>query len=162
MKYKIVEKPSFSVVGRSIRVPNTHGENQVLIPKFWDESVKDGTVGKLASMSPQADVIKDAVLGICMDFSESMDEFSYMIAVDGRETPDGMISRPVPAAKWAVFEAKGPMPEAIQNVWAAIWSQFFAVEPYADGPGPELEIYPNGDINSPEYISEVWVPVVSK
>jgi len=143
-------------------VPTKEGENLVLIPKFWDESVKDGTVSKLASMSPKAEVIKDAVLGICMDFSENMDEFSYMIAVDGHEKPGGMIERSIPAATWAVFEAKGPMPEAIQNVWAAIWSQFFAVEPYAHGPAPDLEIYPNGDVTNPEYISEVWVPVVSK
>ena len=162
MNYKIVEKPAFKVVGKSVRVPTKDGQNFVLIPKFWDESVKDGTVAQLAAMSPQAAVIKDAILGICMDFTETMDEFSYMIAVNGNETPGGMVERSIPAATWAVFESKGPMPDAIQNVWTYIWSEFFEAEPYAHGAAPDLEIYPKGDVNDPNYISEVWVPVVSK
>jgi len=162
MNYKIVEKPEFKVAGKSIRVPTKDGQNMVLIPEFWQTCMQDGTVPKLAGLASNGAVVKDALLGICMDFSANMDEFTYMVAVDTSTTPDGMVERTIPSATWAVFEAKGPMPDAIQNVWAAIWSQFFAVEPYAHAAAPDLEIYPEGDVTDPGYISEVWVPVVSK
>jgi AraC family transcriptional regulator len=93
-----------------------------------------------------------------------MEEFTYMIAAEntGGAIPDGYVERTIPAASWAIFEASGAMPEAIQNVWGKIWGEFFPAGEYQHGAAPDLEVYRPGDVISPDYRSEVWVPVVKK
>ena len=51
----------------------------------------------------------------------------------------------IPSATWAVFESVGVMPDAIQNVWQQIYSEWFSSMGYEHAGGPELEVYPIGD-----------------
>lgn len=164
MEYTIVKKPAFRIVGKALRVTMKGNENMSRIPQFWQECLADGSHDLLVALPSRGAVLGDVTLGICMDFSENMDEFTYMVAaeVSDGEVPPGMLEKSVPASNWAVFEATGPMPEAIQNVWAGVWSEFFPSEPFAHAAAPDLELYPIGDPTQPGYRSEVWVPVVRK
>ena len=161
MDYRVVEKPAFKVVGTALRVSTKNGENQRRIPQFWDECLHDGSHDKLQALAARGGMFGDATLGICMDFAADMQEFTYMIgAATNGDAADGMTEKTIPAATWAVFEARGSMPEAIQNVWGGIWSEFFKAGEYKHGDGPDVEVYPAGDPTQPDYRSEVWVPVV--
>ena len=164
MDYKVIEKPSFNVVGKTIRVATKDGENLRQIPQFWRECTQDGTVDQLKELAAHGRILGDVTLGICMDFAPDMSEFTYMVAAEAPAAgvPDAMAESTIPALTWAVFEARGPMPEAIQNVWAGIWSEFFPSSPYQHAAGPDLELYPSGDPMQADYRSEVWVPVVKK
>jgi AraC family transcriptional regulator len=68
----------------------------------------------------------------------------------------------IPSHTWAIFESTGPMPDAIQNVWKRIFSEWFPSSNYEHAKGPELELYPEGDTNSPDYYCEIWIPVIQK
>jgi AraC family transcriptional regulator len=161
MDYRIVDKPVFNVVGKAIRVATKDGENFRLIPQFWEQCQKDGTLGQLGKLAG-AGSLGDVTLGICADFAPNMEEFTYMIAAEnsGDSVPDGCAERTIPAAAWAVFESVGAMPDAIQNAWGKIWGEFFAAGEYVHGAAPDLEVYPPGDPMSADYRCEVWVPVV--
>ena len=163
MDYRIIEKPLFHIVGKALRVATRDGENLRRIPRFWEECQRDGSHDQLAALASQGAVVGDATLGICTDFAEDMEEFTYMIAAERQNeaVPDGMIQKTIPAATWAVFEARGAMPDAIQTVWSRVWSEFFPENKFRHGDGPDLEIYPRGDATQPGYRSEVWVPVVA-
>lgn len=164
MDYRIVEKPSFSVVGKALRVGTKDGENMRRIPQFWAECHDDGTNQRLWGIALNGSVLGNVMLGISMDFAPDMSEFTYMIGAEGTaaDAVDGLEERSIPALSWAVFKADGAMPEAIQNAWSGIWSEFLPKEPYAHADGPDMELYPPGDPMSADYVSEVWVPVVRK
>src|SRR3569833_2026281 len=93
MDYKIIEKPAFKVVGKAMRVGTKDGENQRLIPQFWQESAQDGAVGKLSDLAEQDGILGDVILGICKDFAPDMSAFTYMIAAEAppEGAPAGMV-----------------------------------------------------------------------
>lgn len=164
MDYTIVDKPSFDLIGKALRVSMKDGENMREIPKFWDQSMSEGLFGTLMSKAKHNGILGDVTLGVCTDFAPDMSEFTYLIAVEKGDAPvgDGLTAVPVPALTWAVFKGQGALPDAIQNLWGYIMGEFLPSGDYAHAAGPDLEIYPASDPSSPGYTFEVWVPVVKK
>jgi AraC family transcriptional regulator len=158
MNYKIVEKDAFKVVGVKREFNCENGENQRVIPKMWDDVHADGTNDRLFSLNNGK--IK-GVLGVCVDKRDKQAELmDYWIATehDG-PTPDGLLSLEIPAAKWGVFEVHGPMPDAMQKAWKQIYSEWFPSSHYKPAGSPELEVYSAGAPWSPDYYSEIWIPL---
>lgn len=158
LNYKLIEKEAFTVVGRKIKVSTKDGKNFEIVPKFCSDCQKDGTCETLGRM-----VTDDmGVMGICANFKN--EEFDYYMAVtcaDGK-IPAGMETLLIPKHTWAVFESVGPMPDAIQDVWKRIFSEWFPASEFEHADGPELEVYEPGDMSKPDYKSYVWIPVVKK
>ena len=158
LNYKLLEKDAFTVVGKKIVVSNIDGENFKIIPKFCDTCNEDGTCETLEKMSMD----NMGVMGICSNFQK--DHFDYYMAVtyNGDEIPVGMETLKIPKLTWVVFEAVGPVPSAIQDVWKRIFSEWFPTNEYEHADGPELEVYEKGDMSKADYKSYVWIPVVKK
>ncbi|WP_141430873.1 GyrI-like domain-containing protein [Bacillus sp. 03113] len=161
MKVTIFEKDEFQVIGKKISVSCVSNEQFKQIPLFWSECMEDGSYQKIESMSMNQEM---GVMGICANFSNDLQQFDYYIAAvnDGNDIPTGMDSLHVPAATWACFEAKGPLPDALQDVWKRIFSEWFPESGYEPIHAPQLELYSPGDITSADYKSYVWIPVVKK
>jgi len=159
MNYKIVEKESFNIIGKELRVSSANGESFKRIPKFWDECHQDGTCNSLGSMASDM-----GILGVCMDFSSDCDEFSYVIAIEKPEDYNlkDYVEKEIPGATWAIFESIGPMPGAIQEVIKRIHSEWFPATGYEHSGGPELEVYLPGNPNDEDYKCEVWMPIIKK
>lgn len=155
MNYKIVDKEKFTVVGKQTRITMVDGENFKMVPKFWDDCMKDGSYNWISSKAG-----KLGVLGVCKDFTKD-DEFNYMIAVEEiKDTlPKGYISATIPAATWAVFETVGALPGAIQNLTRRIFTEWLPSAGYQLDCAPELEVYPEGDFYSENYKCEIWIPI---
>ncbi len=165
MDYRLVDKPDINVVGKTVNVTFKNGEYLLQIPQFWDECEQDGSLDRLMNLASTGQSLGKVTLGVLMDFSEDMKRFTYMraaVQADGA-VPEGMIVKTIPAATWAVFEAIGPMPDAIQTLWSRIKSEFFTTAQFEHAKAPGLELYPiNGSPDDPDYRSEVWVPVIMK
>ncbi|MTI67896.1 MAG: AraC family transcriptional regulator [Firmicutes bacterium] len=159
MDYKIVKKESFKIVGVKKRFTSVNGENFKNIPKFWDEVCSNGTLEKLQNNANEL-----GVLGVCYDFDEELEEFSYMIAIEGKSIKDLKNSEVVdiPKCSWAVFESIGPMPHAIQKVIKKIYEEWFPATHYEHANAPELEVYLPGNPSSEDYKCEVWIPIIDK
>ncbi|WP_171652879.1 AraC family transcriptional regulator [Paenibacillus foliorum] len=159
MDYTIIDRASFTVIGKSIQVSTKDGENLRRIPKFWQECFEDGTSVKLSSIG-----INENLLGICLDMEHDKEQFSYIIAVEGKAgiEADEFTTRHIPAATWAVFTSVGALPGAIQKVWGKVFQEWFPATGYEHAGGPELEVYPAGDTTAEDYQCEVWVPIVKK
>lgn len=161
MNYKLIEKPSFTLVGKGIQVSTENGENQIEIPKFWDRSNQDGLVERLCQLKNMTELT-----GACiMPSSDPASRFfTYAIAAiaDPPESGSDLETWTVPAHTWAVFDSVGPMPDAIQDVWKRIFSEWFPATGFEHADAPELEVYPEGDPNAADYVCQVWIPIVKK
>jgi AraC family transcriptional regulator len=159
MNYKLIEKEAFTVMGKGMTVSLTDGENNWLIPLFWNASNQNGLTKALGKAAGPM-----GLLGVCMPFDTLQEQFTYLIAAE--KTSDEPLADTevieIPAATWAVFEAIGPMPHAIQNVWERIYSEWFPSTGYEHAAAPELEVYLDGNVNDPDYRSEIWIPIIKK
>jgi AraC family transcriptional regulator len=125
---------------------------------MWDEVNHDGTVELLFQLNNGQ--IK-GVLGVCVDKSDThLKKMDYWVATeyDG-DTPEGLLRLDIPASKYVVFEVHGPMPDAMQKAWKQIYSEWFPSNHYKHAGTPELEVYSAEDPYSPDYYSEIWIPV---
>lgn len=159
MNYRIIDKEAFKVVGVSKSVTTVDNKNLEMIPRFWDECYDKGICKRLSDMAGSM-----GMLGICMDFEYEKDMFKYVIAVEkqGADVPEELVEKEISAATWAIFESVGPMPDAIQKVWARIFSEWFPATGYEHANAPELEVYPEGDSSKADYKCEIWIPIIKK
>ena len=157
MNYKIIKKEGFKVVGIQRKINSANDANFKEVPKFWNDSMKDGSMDWIKNNAG-----KLGVLGVSLDLQNFYNgHFTYMIGIEKIDgpLPDGFESAIIPAATWAVFEAIGPLPEANQDLVRRIFSEWFPATGYQHDYAPEIEVYPDGDTNSPDYRCEIWIPV---
>ncbi|GIN87182.1 AraC family transcriptional regulator [Heyndrickxia sporothermodurans] len=158
MKYSIVDKEAFQVIGVKEEYSYANEENLRRIPTFWDEVNANGTSNRLFQLNNG--LIK-GVLGICVDKNETnAKQMEYWIAAASEnEAPEGFESFEIPASKWAVFEVHGPMPDSMQKAWKQIFSEWFPSNGFEHAGTPELEVYSDEDPSSPDLYSEIWIPI---
>ncbi len=152
MNYKIEQMDAFTVAGvqQEFQMNNSLQE----IPKFWQEFFEQQMQQKVCP-----------VFGICFDADES-GKFPYMIAdflKSGSDMPEGLVAREIPSHLWARFSCKGPLPEAIQQTTKQIYSEWLPTNGvYEVAQYMEIEMYSAGDTSSPDYYSEIWIPIRKK
>lgn len=149
LEYKIVEKPQFTVVGKSRTFsPETSYQE---IPKFWREVMGMENCPLLG------------MYGVCMDMDENGREFKYLIAdnyVPWEEIPEGCMAKVIPASTWAVFPCRGPMPQALQDVNTRMWSEWLPnCKNYRLAMNLNIEMYAPPAENPEDTYSEIWLPV---
>ncbi len=158
MRYRVVEKEAFRVIGRGTRVPLVHeGENPAIAAHI--RSIGQEALDRLALLS---DGEPQGVVSAVTHLSESREEGAELDywhgVVSGAGVPDGFDALDVPAGTWAVFEDEGPLPQAIQYLWRDVFTQWFPSNPYASRPGPELlSVRPSADWTTAR--AELWIPV---
>lgn len=159
MKYKIIERECFQVVGIKRVFSCANGENLTEIPKMWTDVHQDGTNDLLFKLN-NGDI--NGVLGVCVDKRSTQTQLmDYWIATEHTGAiPEGLMNLEIPASKWAVFEVHGAMPDAIQKVWKKIYIEWFPSSHYKHAGTPDLEVYSAGDPWSADYYSEIWIPLI--
>ena len=162
MNYKIVEKEAFDIIEKVESHSIENAENAKSIPDFWTRSHKDGTVSTLLDITTD----KRFIFGVCYgNLTENAKTFDYSIAAacsKDADVPEGFRRNTIPARTWAVFECIGAMPDAIQNLWNKIVSEFFPTSGYQPTYEMDIEAYSAGNMNAADYCSEIWIPVVKK
>jgi AraC family transcriptional regulator len=157
MDYQIIDKPAFKAAGIVIETTMEDGQNKKDITKFWADSQLNGDVARIISL-----LGAEELYGIIYGIVPGQDTFNYMIGgrLDGDEVPEGLTAIEIPASRWAVFTAVGPLPGSIQSLFNRIFQEWFPATGYEHAHAPELEVYFPGDIHSEDYRCEVWVPIV--
>lgn len=157
MEYKIVEKPSFTVIGCSKIIKNEEGYAEC--PKFWNDHFSKGN-GKYIS----------GMYGICID-GEAGGAFKYMIADDyvpAKNLPEKFETFVVPEGTWAIFPCRGAMPNSLQEVNTKIFTDWLPGNPEYELNGmctieyyTDVTKYPKGN-DDENYYSEIWLPIKTK
>ncbi|AXP00694.1 AraC family transcriptional regulator [Bacillus anthracis] len=163
MNYRIEEKDSFQIIGITKRVPIVFNGVNEEIASMW-KSLNPETIQTLKSLS---NMEPTGIISASTNFSEGrMEEKGeldhYIGVARAGECPEQFAQLEVAASTWAIFEAVGPFPETLQNVWGRIYSEWFPSSNYELAEGPEILWNEQKDISSPNFKSEIWVPVLKK
>lgn len=160
MNYRIVEKESFKLVGFKKRVPiifdGINPEIAKMIERLTPEVIK-----RLKALS---NVEPSGIISASTKFSEGrMEERGELdhyigVATSSDETAEFDVLI-IEASTWEVFEAIGPFPDTLQNVWGRICSEWFPSSGYEAIDGPEILWNESKDTENPKYRSEIWIPV---
>ena len=144
LEYTIVEKPQFTLVGyaRTFHYDTSYQE----IPKFWTEVFAKENCPLMG------------MFGVCLG-EENSKEFTYLIAdnyIPWKEVPQGCVTQVIPAATWAVFPCRGPIPQNLQALNTRIWSQWLPENgKYKLATNMDIEMYAPPE----EQYCEIWLPV---
>ncbi|MFG2719771.1 helix-turn-helix domain-containing protein [Streptomyces sp. NPDC048416] len=158
MRYRVVEKGAFHLVGRKARVPLVHQGVNPAIAEFVRGIARDTSL-RIHQLSDQE---PEGIVSACDDLDPSRAEGTELdywhAALAGTEPPDDLDALLVPAGTWAVFENTGPYPQALQELWRDVFTQWFPSNPYRSRPGPEiLRTRPAAAGDTTD--AALWIPV---
>ncbi|GAA1115186.1 AraC family transcriptional regulator [Streptomyces javensis] len=158
MRYRVVEKERFQVVGKKVRVPLVHEGVNPAIAEFI-RGLGQETVRRIAALSDQE---PEGILGVSDNLDPSRAEGTeldyYHGVVTGAAAPEDLDALTVPAGTWAVFENSGPFPRALQFLWRDVFTQWFPSNPYQSRPGPEI-LRTRLSQDGARADAELWIPV---
>ncbi|MFM9370127.1 GyrI-like domain-containing protein [Streptomyces sp. Da 82-17] len=158
MRYRVVDKADFTVVGFKARVPLVHtGPNQAIVDFVRGLDPRD--LERLEQLSDQE---PHGLVAVCDDLDPSRAEGTGLDyhhgVITSAAAPEGTTVLPVPAGTWAVFTVSGPVPRAIQELWRDVFTEWFPSNPYRTRTGPEI-LRTRLSPHKPEGHAELWLPV---
>ena len=160
MDIKIMKKSAFKIAGVAERV-----EEGGDFPNVWDKLFKKVSEEKLESLG------NGQSYGACYEIEKNEKEnpeskytVSYMAGYDAKNIDKakdlGLSILEVPEAEYAVVKLKGIVPNCIHKGWKYVTGMFFPEQSYRHAGTPDFEVYSEGDMYSPNYEMELWVPIV--
>ncbi|MCC5911361.1 MAG: AraC family transcriptional regulator [Clostridiaceae bacterium] len=163
MNYRIEEIEGFNIVGIMKRVPIVFEGVNPEIAEMW-EGLDGEKISKLKNLS---NVEPTGLLSASTNFSEGrMEEKGeldhYIGVATNKECPSDLAELKVAASTWAVFQAVGPFPHTLQNVWGRIYSEWFPSSNYEIAEGPEILWNEEKELTDPNFKSELWIPIIKK
>lgn len=153
MNYRMEQKNSFAIVGVKQRFSQIDGLGEN-IGKMWSETPRE-TISQIAELG-------NGLVGVYSGMYEDNTTDYYIAAITEKDSPKTLCRLEIPSLTWAIFEITGAMPTAMADIWGRIFSEWFPTSGYEHAEAPEVEWYSNGDMSSPDYKSEIWIPVIKK
>ncbi|MER7419126.1 AraC family transcriptional regulator [Micromonospora peucetia] len=158
MRYRIVHKEEFRLVGRVARVPLVHeGMNPAIVA--FVKGIGPETVRRIEALSDQE---PQGIINVSADVADGRAEGTELDywhgVVTGADVPEDLDALEVPAGAWAVFETSGAFPQAVQHLWRDVFTQWFPSNPYRSRPGPEISGTRLSAAGT-EADAELWIPV---
>ncbi len=164
MQYRIENGKALKLAGLSLRVKTKDGSNFAVISDYWDRVMTDDRWEPLCAKAKAVGENGLGVVGVCRDFDMASGEFTYGIAIEEpsemKDMPKGTELFPVPASNWAKFTNYGPVRPNFQTLIKRIFSEWLPTSDWEHAGTAEIEFYPPGDMISPDYSCEYWVPVM--
>ncbi|WP_455683944.1 AraC family transcriptional regulator [Thomasclavelia sp.] len=158
--WKLESKKEFRLAGKKIKVSCLNNTHYSEILKFWSDIQKDGTFLQLISMD-EGDPM--GMFGMFGKYDKYFNEIEYSIMViSNQELPQGFVEYRIPEVTWAIFDCRGAMPQAIQRGWKFLNEEWIIKYPFKHAKCPEFEWYSNGNVYDPNYLSQIWIPILDE
>ena len=161
MDARIIERPTFRLIGHAARVPlihegvNPHIQRHIAaLPASEHERLKQlsGTEPS-GLLQVSADVDPDSAEG-----SELTYLHGVAVGVDA-DVPDDLDVIDVDAGTWVAFRVSGPYPAALQAAYAASAAEWFPSNPWRLRPGPSIVSVLDRAADFSTATCELWFPV---
>lgn len=159
MNFKIEQKDEFRIVGFATKESMNMEDCFEKVPIFWGEVYAKGGIDKISNLIDGS--VPQGVLGVSTCDNGAFSGY-FIAAATNKPCPEGMEEYLVPQGTWAIFDCVGPMPHAIQNLQQRIITEWLPTSGYEYATAPDIEVYFQGDQSSPEYHSQVWLPIIKK
>lgn len=159
MDYQIIEKNAFNIAGFKKQITlQFKGINPQM-----DTLTQKLTPDIIAELKNLCDIKPMGILNVSANFKEHTVEGSeldqYIGVATTKMVPDHFDVLHVVPSTWAVFSVSGKFPNALQETWAKIYSEWFPSSGYELTGGPEILWNESPDITKENYKSEIWIPV---
>ena len=165
MEFTIEKKDAMRMIGFKKTI--SHETSYQDIPAFWNWFCQKYCGD--AACEPGEEKIRQTIAecmvgeyGVCVEDGQEKDQFRYYIAgaYQGGNVPEGMTVFQIPASQWVKFRCVGPMPEALQTVNTRIFKEWLpGNQEYEIAFHMNIEWYSQGDTQSENYESGIWLPV---
>jgi AraC family transcriptional regulator len=158
MEYSIKTKPEMTFVGYTTVIDVSKGQGFEQIPKLWSKVMEENLFNGL--MEYKDDI---GAVGISYDYEMNTGNFKYMIGV--RSNTDKLPNTEklhLSEQEYGIFKSVGKMPTAIQQTIQYIHKEWLPTSEYRHTGNAEIEVYPDGNTHSDEYVSYVWVTIAKK
>lgn len=164
MNFVYEHKPSMTFIGFSTVIRPDEG--YVKCPEFWDREYSQKYARLWQTMNPQTpteQAVLENEIGRFAVCDEKENGFEYWIAglYKGGEVPKGLKLFTFPESDWAMFSAKGALPDSLQNLNNDILQKWYPNEgrQRMGSCKAMLEVYTKGDMQSPDYECGIWIPL---
>ncbi|MCO8269801.1 GyrI-like domain-containing protein [Actinoplanes sp. TRM 88003] len=161
MDTRIVELPSFRLVGHAARVP--------LIYEGVNPHIEAHVAGQPAAEHERLRSLSDTEPGGLLAVSDTLEpdaaegtELTYLhgVAVTAAvPVPDDLDRIEVPGGTWAVFRSSGDYPSSLQKTWAATATDWFPSNPWRLRRGPSIVAVLDRAEDFSRATTELWLPV---
>lgn len=155
MEYRIITRPAFRVVGLRVPLPKDVEESFAAVPRCW--AAAGPRLPELLGLSSGDPA---GILGVSTCHREG-DNYYYIAVASGREPPEGMYAEEIPGCTWAVFQGRGILPEAMQDLQRRIVTEWLPDAGYEWAPAADVEVYLEPPAGA-EAAFQVWLPVVKR
>lgn len=163
MEFKIQEKPAFTLVGVTKRVPlQFNGVNPAI-----SELAQSITPKQRDELHTLDDLYPHQVLNASYDFTEERltggGQLTHLIGfATSQDNPyPDLTSYQVPSHTWAIFPSTGPFPVTLQETWGKIYSEWLPTANYELVAAPEIS-FTRFSENPEGTYSEIWLAVKEK
>lgn len=120
MEYKIVNLPSFNFIGLPLRTTNENNQAMRDIGPHWQKFIAENMIEKIPNK------VDGELLGLYTDYEgDFMKPYTFVIGCrssGSANVPEGMVSKAIPATKYAVFNGKGKVSDIVPQTWVKIWN----------------------------------------
>ena len=152
MDIKVQKKPAFTVAGVLLEaIDNSQ------CPSAWEQLYATHSFESLEGLG------SGQSFGVCSDVKEG-EIINYIAAYDVTDKAKaeelGLSIKEIAEAEYAIVPVKGPIPESIHHAWKYVLEIFFPETGYRHSGAPDFEVYTEGDMSSPDYQMELWIPVI--
>jgi AraC family transcriptional regulator len=164
VNYRLVERPAFDVLGKQTWIAGT--DDNEAFGRFWEQCGAEGLFTifeQIGGMQPgpQTNGVTLGISRVAQDPSNRA--FYYMIAIERPQntTTVDLECYRVPATHWAVFECRGPVPEAIVAAEMYAFGEWLLTSGHRHAAAPEMEVYPpnSKDGRDDNHYCEFWLPI---
>jgi AraC family transcriptional regulator len=160
MKYRIENKDPIRIVGVRVALQEDQEQNFQIVPKFWEETLKNGLVSEISKLTDQK---PNGIFGVTV-YQNPEKIYYYIAASTDKAVPEHWFEYEVPAATWVIFKCEGPFLDSIQTIFKRFLTEWLPFSGYEYAGLPDIEVYPvkertlsNQRLQSG--YSEVWIAI---
>lgn len=139
-------RDEFAVIGIAARTsnPTEMSGSEAKIPALWNDYFASGAAARIPNRLGD-----QSTVAVYTNY-ESDHTGAYTLVVGQQvssleEIPGGMLGVKIPAGRYLVFQAEGPVPESIIAAWTNIWTYFQDSREYKRAYSSDFEVYRNAN-----------------
>jgi predicted transcriptional regulator YdeE len=121
MKFEIIQRPAFMIMGISIWTINKDGKAGTDIYNLWQRWFQEGISDKIPGK------LGDEVYNLYCDYES--DHSGWYRVILGHTVksidviPDGLVGRKFPESNYAVYHSEGKLPYVVLDTWNQIYGE---------------------------------------
>lgn len=153
---RFVTYNEIKLMGIKIETSLENNRSAVDIPALWETFHKNAIHERIPGK-----VNPEVYYGLYTNL-DYYNNFSFVICsqVESLDSiPDGMFGKTLPATSYAVFTAKGPLPEKLINTWRYIYANWFPNSDYERNKSDDFERYDERSHDPENPSVDIYIPI---